>query len=218
MPRTVRTFPPTALALLLFGAAIVFDAQDSNATPRLSTGAWQATQSSLVETGQLLVAGHEVPYRIRNLPVSSFPDLPPGVAETLNDRGCLIPQTYEAKGPENVIHGSFERSGSNDWAVLCSAKGQVELLVFFSSAPPTEPSILASASKTDRLQQHDSAGTLGFNWGIDPATPKRVHEAQAGMVHRPQPPDHDCVAETTLEHSTSYHFYWHGTWGSIQTE
>jgi len=219
MPRSVsKRFRSGRLALPVLAAVIAFIVQDLYAQPLLLTGAWQATQSSLVETGQLLVAGREVPYRIRNLPVSSFPDLPPAVAETLNDRGCLIPQTYEAKSPENVIHGSFERSGSNDWAVLCSAKGQIELLVFFASAPPTEPSILVSASKTDRLQQHDSEGTLGFNWGIDPATPKRVHEAQAGMPHRPPPPDHDCVAETTLEHNTSYHFYWHGTWGSIQTE
>jgi len=159
MPRTVRTFQPAALALLLFGAAIVFDAQDSNATPRLSTGAWQATQSSLVETGQLLVAGHEVPYRIRNLPVSSFPDLPPGVAETLNDRGCLIPQTYEAKGPENVIHGSFEHSGSNDWAVLCSAKGQVELLVFFSSAFSSMTQRASSVSTGASIRQLPNAFT-----------------------------------------------------------
>jgi hypothetical protein len=183
---------------------------------RAAVGQVPEAPAHLVETGQISVGGHEVRYRIRNLPVSSFPDLPASVAVTLNGLGCVIPQTYEAHRPENVIHASLERAGSVDWAVLCLAKDQVSLLVFFGSA--RDPMVLATAAKTDRLQPHDSNGELGFNWGIDPASPKRIHEAQAGMLHRPPPLDHDCVADTTVDQKTVYRFYQDGAWRKVDVE
>ena len=63
----------------------------------------------------------------------------------------MIPQTYEAHRPENVIHASLQRAGSSDWAVLCAAKGTVSLLVFFGSEPAA-PMELASAQETERLR------------------------------------------------------------------
>jgi hypothetical protein len=172
----------------------------------------------LVQSGQLSLGGRAVPYRIRNLPVSSFPELPAAIAEALTARGCVIPQTYEAKHPENVIHGSLERPGSNDWAVLCATTGRVSLLVFLASASPAKPEVLAAAAETDRLQAHDLTGELGFNWGIDPASPRRVHDAQAGMAHRPPAPDHDCIAETTLDRQTIYHLYENGAWKKVDVD
>jgi hypothetical protein len=184
----------------------------------LSAAAAFGQAPPFVLTGQLSVAGRAIPYRIRNLPVSSFPELPSSVADALTTRGCLIPQTYEAKRPENVIHASLERPGSNDWAVLCATNGKVSLLVFFASGSPATPVILATSSETDRLQAHDLTGELGFNWGIDPASPKRIHDAQAGMAHRPQPPDHDCLADTTLDRQTIYHLYRDGVWERVDVE
>jgi len=179
----------------------------------------QASEPSpFVKTGKLSLAGREVPYRIRNLPVSSFPDLPNPIAEALNDRGCLIPQTYEAKRPENVIHGSLERAGSQDWAVLCASKGKVSLLVFFASSSPAQPEVLAAANETDRLQIHDLSGELGFNWGIDPASPARIHDAEAGMTHRSPLPDHDCLADTIIDHRTVYHLYRNGAWEKVDIQ
>jgi hypothetical protein len=178
----------------------------------------QGDQPSLVETGHALVAGREIPYRIRNLPVNSFPEIPPAIVNTLNNRGCLIPQTYQAHRPENVIHGSFERPGSADWALLCSVKGYVSLLVFFANASPTEPIVLATASNSDRLQPHDLSGQLGFNWGIDSASPQRIRDAQAAMVHRPSTLDHDCIADSILDSKTVYHLYRNGAWETVPTE
>jgi len=199
----------------LLAATLLFCAQIVGALPE--TG--QTTKpSSLVETGQLSIEGREVPYRIRNLPVSSFPDLPSDVANALITRGCLIPQTYEAKRPENVVHASLEGPGSTDWAVLCSAQGRVSLLIFFASASPATPAILAAANETDRLQPHGHSGELGFNWGIDPASPSRIHDAQAGMVHHPPAPDHDCLADTTVDRKTVYHLYRNGAWEKLDLE
>ena len=91
--------------------------------------------SQLTETGKTSVDGQTASYLIRRLPASSFPDLPDAIADVLDQRGCMIPQTYQAHRPENVIHASFERPGSSDWAVLCSTHGNVDLLVFFARTP-----------------------------------------------------------------------------------
>ncbi|MGC2496529.1 MAG: hypothetical protein WA374_02235, partial [Acidobacteriaceae bacterium] len=57
-----------------------------------------------VESGQIASAnGTHLSYRIRLLPLSSFPALPEEIVAQLSRRRCMIPQTYEAKQPENVI-------------------------------------------------------------------------------------------------------------------
>jgi hypothetical protein len=199
-----------AAALLIVGAmgAVCLAGQ--------STGAHEAA-GQLVKTGQIQVDGQATQYVIRHLPVSSFPQLPPPVSKALMERGCVIPQTFQAHKPENVVEASLERAGSTDWAVLCSAKGTVSLLVFFGSVQGDEgvaqAQVLASAVETERLQAHGGVGAvLGFNWGIDPATPEQVHEAQAGMDKRPARIDHDALADTLVDRHTVYHFYTNGGW------
>ncbi len=176
-----------------------------------------ADAQRLVESGQVVVEGQRSAYLIRRLPVSSFPDLPSGVADLLSQRDCLVPQTYAAHHPENVIHASLERSGSSDWAVLCSAQGTVSLLVFFGSGSG-RPIVLSSAPETKRLQRHDSTGVLGFNWAIDPASPEAVHRAQSTMQQKPPPLDHDAVADSVVEHGTVYRIYIQHAWTVVETK
>jgi hypothetical protein len=78
--------------------------------------------------------------------------------------------------------------------------------------------MLASAPETERLQAHDASGVLGFNWGIDPATPERIREAQAGMEHRPPRLDHDALADSVVEHRTVFHFYAKSAWTLVETQ
>jgi hypothetical protein len=169
----------------------------------------------LNQSGQIVVDGQSMRYLIRHLPVSSFPSLPGEFAALLNRRGCLIPQTYEAHRPENVIHASLERAGSSDWAVLCSEHGTVSLLVYFSSAPD-QLQVLAAAPETERLQAHDPTGVLGFNWGIDPASPTQIRQAQAGLEHRQPALDHDALADSVVESHTVYHFYSNSAWTVLE--
>jgi hypothetical protein len=171
----------------------------------------QPSPAQLNVSGKIVVAGQSIPYIIRHLPISSFPGLPDELAAMLNRRGCLIPQTYEAHRPENVIHASFEHPGSSDWAVLCSEHGTVSLLVFFPSASD-KLHVLSAAPETERLQAHDPSGVLGFNWGIDPATPEQVRQAQAGLLHRPAPVDHDALADSLVDRHTVYHYYLNSAW------
>ena len=177
--------------------------------------AQQPRPAPLDESGKIVVTGRSTPYLIRHLPVSSFPELPAAVVDLLNRRGCLIPQTYQAHGPENVIHASFERPGSSDWAILCSVQGTVSLLVFFSGNP-AQPAQLASMPETKRLQSHASSDALGFNWGIDPASPQQIRDAQIGLAPRPAKLDHDALADSVIDHKTVYHFYAKSAWTQLE--
>jgi hypothetical protein len=172
--------------------------------------------ADLAETGQMMVDGKPMTYLIRRLPVNSFPELPEAVAAELNRRGCLIPQTYEAHHPENVVRARLEEASSLDWAVLCSKHGTVQLLVFFGSATPAAPVVLASAQEKDRLQVRVGRDTMGFNWGIDRAAPEQVHEAQAGMEPRPAWVKHDALADSVIDRKTVYHFYDKGAWTLLE--
>jgi hypothetical protein len=179
--------------------------------------AQQPPPTQLTASGQIAVAGRSAHYIIHHLPVSSFPELPAEIQSQLNQRGCLIPQTYQAHHPENVVRASLLQHGSADWAVLCSAQGTVSLLVFFEGNS-AEPMMLASAQETERLQAHDPSGVLGFNWGIDPASPEQIHEAQSGMKRRPVRLDHDALADTVIDRQTVYHFYAKSVWTLVEMQ
>jgi len=182
----------------------------------LASGPSGAQDESLTTTGQITVDGRATHYVVHHLPVSSFPQLPASVQNLLNQRGCLIPQTYEAHGPENVIEASLERRGSKDWAVLCSVQGTVSLLVFFGDNP-SSPTVLATAPETERLQAHGAEDGLGFDWGIDPASPEQVRTAQVGMRHSPPKLDHDALADSIIDHKTVYHYFAENAWTIVAT-
>jgi hypothetical protein len=166
---------------------------------------------ALISTGQVMIGGRAVTYQVRHLPLSSFPELPETVVEQLSVRECLIPQTYEARRPENVVHASLQSPGSSDWAVLCSAHGIVSLVVFFGSAP-SQPMTLSTAAESQRVQAHYANPVLGFDWGIDPASPDRVREAQIGLNPRPHRLDHDALADSVVDRTTLYHYFEQGSW------
>jgi hypothetical protein len=191
-----------AILIGLISASLYADAQDS--TP-------PTPAQSFNESGKTTVDGKAVSYLIRRLPVHSFPDLPDPVVQTLTQRECLIPQTYQAHRPENVVHASFDRPGSSDWAVLCSARGNVQLLVFFARNPG-KPMTVASVPELERIQRHDSTGIYAFDWGIDSVSPKQVHDAQSGLTRHPPGIDHDALADIVLNQKTIYHFYERDQW------
>ena len=179
------------------------------------TRSQDAVTDPLNSSGQVTVDGRPTPYLIRHLPINAFPQLPAAVEDALVRRGCLIPQTYEARQPENVVNASLERHGSSDWAVLCSGDGRVSLLVFFSSGG--DPMVVASEPETDRLQAHGATNVLGFNWGIDPAHPETVHQAQFGMSHPLPRLDHDALADTVIDRRTIYRVFAKGAWTVVDT-
>jgi len=169
-------------------------------------------QTEQVETGFANLPGRpQVAYQIRLLPVSSFPQLPPSVAQQLDRLGCMIPQTYEAHGPENVIHGSFEKKGSSDWAALCSVKGVTTLYVFFQSNP----------SDPIALRHQPDSEWVGHDWSSDPALD---YGSAWGISTQPlrlmRPTDnanHDGIQDAFVEQSSVVHYFMNGHWTTIDS-
>jgi hypothetical protein len=62
------------------------------------------------------------------IPVSHFRELPSGVANDLNLRGCNI-----VRG-NNVISEDFDGSGQRDWAVLCQRDHQASLFLYLAGS------------------------------------------------------------------------------------
>lgn len=144
-------------------------------------------------------------YRIRLLPVASFPQLPEVVVRELDEKGCMIPQTYEAHGPENVISGSFEKPGSNDWAALCSVKGMTTLYVFFQS----------DFSHPIQLRHQPDNKWLGVEWSFSYGSAWGILTVPARVMPRADNLDHDGIQDAFVEQSSVIHYYDHGHWTSL---
>ncbi len=207
-PTGLIQFPAALLPAVLLSSMLIgrVPRMAGAQSPPQTSASPASTTPQLNESGYVNLAGRKTPYLIRHLPIDSFPDLPAAIQAELNRRGCLIPQTYAAHGPENVIHGAFEKAGSSDWAVLCSAHGTVSLLVFFAGTPQ-KPFTLASSPETQRLEAHNPTGALGFNWSIDAASPTQIHAAQFGMQPRPALLDHYAVSDSFVDRHSLYHFF-----------
>jgi hypothetical protein len=171
-------------------------------TEQIEEGRFQQMRS-------LDVLGDVVHYRIRLLPVSSFPDLPEPVAAQLRGRGCMIPQTFEAQAPENVVHGSFRAAGSTDWAVLCSVSGSTTLYVFLGGQFDA-PVALRSQPDTTWLGAEPGSKIYGSAWGI--AVRSAANLRSTRQLHGTAIFDHDGIEDARLENSASVRYLQDGRW------
>jgi len=143
---------------------------------------------------------------------SSFPDLPGAVAAELNRRGCMIPQSFEAKQPENVIHGAFRAAGSSDWAALCSSQQTTTLYVF----SPTGESPIALPHSRNSGVAWDGAGAPRFldrpgHWDRSVAELRSTPAIRRGLTI-----DHDAIDDARLERSWSFHYFEAGRWVNLR--
>lgn len=162
------------------------------------------------ETGVLRsTSGPAIMYNIRLLPVASFPNLPAQAAAQLQSRGCMIPQTFEAQQPENVIEGAFHAPGAQDWAALCSVSGVTTLYVFFAGRYST-PSMVRSQPDTAWLGHEPGSSVYGSAWGIGTRTLADLR--QSANVQASFPLDHDGIEDSHLEHSIQVQYFHQGQW------
>ena len=171
-------------------------------------------QTEQLEAGFAQLPGHpRIFYRIRLLPVSSFPRLPQSVAQQLDRMGCMIPQTYEARGPENIIHGSFEKKESDDWAALCSVNGLTTLYVFFQSNF-ANPILLRHQADSEWLGTEWSQD-YGSAWGIA-LRPARLMQRLSGADYGSA--DHDGIDDAFVEKSTTVHYFQKNQWTTLEPQ
>jgi len=163
-----------------------------------------------IESGESTSPGGDTEsYRIRLLPLASFPDLPDAVAGQLSRRRCMIPQSFEAQAPENVIHGAFRASGSSDWAALCSVDGVTTLYVFLAGQFDA-PVALRSQPDTAWLGAEPGSSTFGSAWGISVRSAADLDATR--QLHSQAAFDHDGIEDARLERAATVHYHQDGKW------
>jgi len=174
-----------------------------------------APLAARAQEGEHILHGHkgDQSYAFRMLPPASFTELPAPVLTDLERRHCMIPQTYEARTPENVIHGAFHEKGSSDWAALCSQNGTSTLLIYWSGSA-AKPAELAAQLDTDYADPHNETTMLGYARGIDRTSPSEINETLANKPYGPF--DHDGIKDAHIEKSTVIHYFKNGTWMTLQ--
>lgn len=203
---------PAVAAALLSGllATVLPAASGQAASPGFVAGPENTEQ---FEQGQLQSPGGDIlSYRIRLLPVASFPNLPPAVAAQLRSRRCMIPQTFEAQAPENAIEGSFRATGSSDWAVLCSVSGTTTLYVFLAGQFDA-PVALRSQPDTAWLGADPGSSTFGSGWGIAVRSASNLRASR--QMHGAADFDHDGIEDAHLERSATVHYCQDGHWRAL---
>lgn len=172
-----------------------------------------AANAERIESGESRAPdGKPVAYRIRMLPLSSFPDLPDAVTAQLIRRQCMIPQSFEAKQPENVIHGAFRAPASSDWAVLCSSQQITTLYVFFAGQEAS-PIALRSQPDSAWLGAEPGSSVPGSSWGI--AVRSAAELRASPEFHRGITIDHDAIDDAHLERSMTVRYFQAGRWISL---
>lgn len=119
----------------------------------------------------------------------------------------MIPQTYEAREPENVIQGSFEKKGSDDWAALCSVNGTTTLYVFFQS----------NLANPIALRHQPDAEWLGVEWSLDYGSAWGIAVHSPRLIEPKDSADHDGIDDSYLEKSSTLRYFQNGQWTTRDT-
>jgi hypothetical protein len=127
------------------------------------------------------------------------------VAQQLEQKGCMIPQTYEAREPENVIHGSFEKKGSEDWAALCSVRGTTTLYVFLQS----------NLANPIPLRHQPDSQWLGVEWSLDYGSAWGIATRPARLMPGSASAEHDGIEDAFIEQSSTIHYFQNGRWTTL---
>jgi len=180
----------------------------------LAVGAAQTGLHEQMERGRITgVDGTTRPYSIRRLEPAAFAQVPKAVRKELESRKCLIPQTFSAKGTENLISGEFRKKGETGWAALCSRDGYSTLLVFWSASARSVAE-LGRGKDTDGMQTVDAGRELVYSWCILTARPNQILAREGNK--RAGPFRHDGIDDGILEKGSSIHYFRDGKWMKLE--
>lgn len=139
---------------------------------------------------------------IRYLAPHAFPRLPAAVRKALDARGCQIPQPWDTRSPQNIIHGSFTTAAANEWAILCSSSSAALILVYRIRGAATADLVDSLQSSGDGAWIQDvGGGRTGYSRLIQTRPERKIRAWRVDVDHRaiPQPIDHDAIEEIFLD-------------------
>jgi len=145
---------------------------------------------------------------IDRLKPGDFPDLPAELRTALEQRGCTIPQPYDAGGQKkNVISGPFTSAGQTDWAVLCSHEKRSAILVF-RGGHSSQVDSLAEEPDLQYLQVVAGGQKIGYSRLLAVAPPKVVRQ------HFPRG-NHAGIQDVFIEKASVVWYRSRGKWTKV---
>lgn len=148
---------------------------------------------------------------VLRLSASEFPELPEPIAEQLDAKGCLIPQTGILTTPTNVVSGEFLEAGKSSWAVLCSVDGFASIHVFDHA----NDLVAELGSRPDRSRIRDGQ-EVDYTRNVDRASPDyiRSHYEAYGDEESEDLPEmlHDGIDDGVMEKGSSIHYFTGTRW------
>jgi len=140
-----------------------------------------------------------------------FSDLPTPIRQSLERRGCTVPQLHAVEAPHNVIRGHFTSAAQIDVAVLCS-KARVSSILVFRGGSTTDVAVLASSPDKDFLQGL-GPGVIGYSRSLDAVGPKYIqdHYLRYGGP-KPPPLDHDGIDDGFDGKASVVRYWYRGHW------
>jgi len=144
---------------------------------------------------------------------SSFTSLPNEIINTLDKMHCVIPQPYNTSNivSNNVITGQFAKKGQFDVAVLCSAGGNSNILIFWGG-PAKCPALHAELEDKMFVYENGHKNSEYYR-ALFNATKSNIHrhnpearEIQEGKI------EHDGIYDAWVERGSSIHYCLDGHW------
>lgn len=151
---------------------------------------------------------HRAAEAIQRLQPSDFSDLPAELRTALEERGCTIPQPYNAGGQKkNAISGPFTSAGQTDWAVLCSHEKRSAILVFRGGHSGQMDS-LAEEPDSQYLQVVAGPQKIGYSRLLAVAPAKVIHQ------HFPRG-NHAGIQDVFIEKASVVWYRSRGKWTKV---
>ena len=161
---------------------------------RIAPAAWAAADSLVV--------------RLRP---RAFAGLPAAVRKDLEHRGCLIPQSPEARGLHNVERGHLKDSVHVDWVVLCSINHVSRVLVYWSGETSAVDSLPATSDRS--YLQGMGGSTIAFSHVISVVDSRYIREhAENCGGPLPTSPIHDGIDDAFAGKASTVRYWQAGAW------
>ena len=133
----------------------------------------------------------------------------------LEARGCLVPQPWDARAPQNVVRGAFTAARAREWAVLCSVRGTSQILIYRSEQAGTGRVVDSLERAADGAWVQ---GIGGGRWGYS----RLLRVLPRGQTRRwredgegnpiPRPVDHDALEQVFLDKAAEAFYFAAGRW------
>ena len=152
---------------------------------------------------------------IRRLAPSMFPQVPASVRHDLETRGCLVPQTWLGRAPQNAIRGAFTTANAIEWAILCSVRDTSQILIYRLRRSSTSRVVDSLERSGDGAWLQDiGAGRTGYSRLIHALPRQRISGWRADVDrHRiPQPIDHDAIEQSFIEKASQAFYFARCRW------